>query len=115
MTTRSEAVETPCPYLGTGQDPRSAAWRLESLTDREKEVPLQLGTGLGNRQLARELGIADRTVKAHIANIVGKIGQETRTQATIVSALAHDVLCDDPSCSRHQGAAAGRHRGPAAA
>ncbi|MFC9175609.1 MULTISPECIES: LuxR C-terminal-related transcriptional regulator [unclassified Streptomyces] len=115
MTTRSEVVETPCPYLGTGHDPRSAAWRLESLTDREKEVPLLLGTGLGNRQLARELGIADRTVKAHIANIVGKIGQETRTQAAIVSALAHDVLCDDPSCSRHQGAAAGRHRGPAAA
>jgi DNA-binding NarL/FixJ family response regulator len=87
---------------------------LEHLTDREKEVLLLLGTGLGNRELARELGIAERTVKAHIANIVGKIGQETRTQAAIVSALAHDALCSDPSCERHPVRDPGR-RQPSAA
>ncbi|PCG88053.1 helix-turn-helix transcriptional regulator [Streptomyces sp. WZ.A104] len=115
MTTRSEAGDATCPYLRTGRDPRSAAWRLESLTGREKEVLLLLGMGLGNRQLAQELGIAERTVKAHIASIVGKIGQETRTQAAIVSALAHDVLCSDPSCTRHPAKVSGRHRGHAAA
>lgn len=71
MTTRSEAVETPCPYLGTGHDPASAAWRLQSLTEREREGLLLLGADLRNKQLAQELGIADRTVKAHIANFVG--------------------------------------------
>lgn len=75
---------------------------------------LLLGMGLGSGQLAQELGMADRAVKAHI---VCKIGQETRTQAAIVSALAHDVLWGDPSCTRHQvqGAASDRYWGPAAA
>lgn len=57
MTTRSEAVETPRPYAS------GAAWRLESLTEREREVLLLLGMGLGNRRLTQELGIAERTVK----------------------------------------------------
>ncbi|UXY32797.1 LuxR C-terminal-related transcriptional regulator [Streptomyces sp. HUAS TT20] len=78
-------------------------WRLNRLTEREREVLLLLGTGQGNRELARELGIAERTVKAHIANIVAKLGQQTRTQAAIVSALAHGSLCTDPMCSRHLG------------
>ncbi|UXY25133.1 LuxR C-terminal-related transcriptional regulator [Streptomyces sp. HUAS TT20] len=74
--------------------------RLESLTEREREVLLLLGTGLGNRELARELGIAERTVKAHIANIVDKTEQQTRTQAAIVAALAHDQLCSDSACTQ---------------
>ncbi|MET7874168.1 LuxR C-terminal-related transcriptional regulator [Streptomyces cyaneofuscatus] len=90
---------------------------MESLTDREREVLLLLGMGLGSGQLAQELGMAGRAVKAHIANIVCKIGQETRTQAAIESALAHDVLWGDPSCTRHQvqGAASDRYWGPGAA
>ncbi|MFJ6907984.1 LuxR C-terminal-related transcriptional regulator [Streptomyces griseoluteus] len=75
---------------------------MTRLTGREREVLLMLGTGLGNRELARELGIAERTVKAHIANIVDKIGQQTRTQAAIVSALAHGALCVDRACTRHR-------------
>ncbi|MFP3988437.1 helix-turn-helix transcriptional regulator [Streptomyces sp. E11-3] len=109
MTKRSDAVEATCPRQRLGSDPRFGAWRLESLTEREKEVLLLLGTGLGNRELARELGIAERTVKAHIASIVAKTGQETRTQAAIVSALAHDTLCVDPSCKRHPGKLPDRH------
>ncbi|MEU6595501.1 helix-turn-helix transcriptional regulator [Streptomyces sp. NPDC046881] len=102
MTTRSVAVNGNCSYRRTGHDPESAVLRLARLTGREREVLLLLGTGLGNRELARELGIAERTVKAHIANIVEKIGQQTRTQAAIVSALAHDALCADRACTRHR-------------
>ncbi|BCM69579.1 MULTISPECIES: helix-turn-helix domain-containing protein [Streptomyces] len=101
MTTRSIAVSPGCAYRRTGSDPASGVRRLSSLTGREREVLLMLGTGLGNRELARELGIAERTVKAHIANILDKIGQHTRTQAAIVAALAHDVLCVDRACTRH--------------
>ncbi|ARP71020.1 helix-turn-helix transcriptional regulator [Streptomyces pluripotens] len=114
MTRRSNGVDTICPHLLTGHDPRFGVWWLETLTGREKEVLLLLGTGLGNRELARQLGIAERTVKAHIANIVEKIGQTTRTQAAIVSALAHDALCSDPSCARHPVPVPGQRR-PAAA
>ncbi|MEU1051710.1 helix-turn-helix transcriptional regulator [Streptomyces sp. NPDC005876] len=114
MTERSKAVGTACPHLRMGHDPRLGVWWLESLTDREREVLLLLGTGLGNRELARELGIAERTVKAHIANIVGKTGQQTRTQAAIVSALAHAALCSDPSCIRHPVTMLDRHQPSAA-
>lgn len=102
MTGRSEVADPACSYRRTGEDPEVGVRRLESLTGREREVLLLLGTGLGNRELARELGIAERTVKAHIANIVDKIGQRTRTQAAIVAALAHDALCSDPRCTRHR-------------
>lgn len=95
--------DTACVYWRTGSNSERKAWRLDTLTGRERQVLLLLGTGMGNRDLARELGIAERTVKAHIANIVDKIGQQTRTQAAIVAALAHDALCSDPACTRHPG------------
>lgn len=72
---------------------------LKRLTDREKEVLLLLGTGVGNRQLAQELGIAERTVKAHIARIMDKLEQQTRLQAAVLSVLVHDVLCADRCCA----------------
>ncbi|MGW6296363.1 LuxR C-terminal-related transcriptional regulator [Streptomyces sp. NPDC055058] len=100
MTKRSGMESTACPHRSPGHDPGFGVRRLEALTEREKEVLLLLGTGVGNRELARELGIAERTVKAHIANIVEKTGLETRTQAAIVSALAHDALCSDHACTR---------------
>ncbi|WP_079177285.1 helix-turn-helix transcriptional regulator [Streptomyces sp. MUSC 14] len=101
MTTRSAAAEMGCTYRRTGHNPGTGVQRLEKLTGREREVLLLLGTGLGNRELARELGITERTVKAHIANIVGKMGLQTRTQAAIVAALAHERLCPDRACTRH--------------
>ena len=100
MTSRSDNA---CAYWRAGSNPERRMWRPDTLTGRERQVLLLLGTGMGNRDLARELGIAERTVKAHIANIVDKIGQQTRTQAAIVAALAHDALCSDPACTRHPG------------
>lgn len=101
MTGRFNTEGLACSYRRTGHNPALGARRLESLTGREREVLLMLGTGLGNRELARELGIAERTVKAHIANIVDKTEQQTRTQAAILAALAHDELCPDSACTHH--------------
>ena len=39
--------------------------------------------GLANKQIARRLGIAERTVKAHLTNIFGRIGVTDRTQAAL--------------------------------
>ncbi|MCX4549891.1 helix-turn-helix transcriptional regulator [Streptomyces sp. NBC_01387] len=102
MTERSATGDMTCPYRRIGEDPARGGWRLERLTGREKEVLLLLGSGLGNRDLARELGIAERTVKAHIARIVEKLGQQSRLQAAVLSVVAHDLLCADPYCTRHQ-------------
>ncbi|MFI6728185.1 helix-turn-helix transcriptional regulator [Streptomyces sp. R-74717] len=98
MPKRSDAADAACAYRRTGIAPVGATGRLKELTGREKEVLLLLGTGLGNRQLASELGIAERTVKAHIARIAEKLGQETRLQVAVLSALSHSALCVDPPC-----------------
>lgn len=108
MTIRSDVADTACSFRRDSGNPEAGVWRLEVLTDREREVLLLLGAGLGNRELSRALGIAERTVKAHIANIVAKLGQQTRTQAAIISALAHNALCTDPACSQHLGKVPGR-------
>ena len=54
--------------------------RLGGLTTRELEVLQQVAQGRTNPQIARELCITDHTVKAHLANILGKLGLENRVQ-----------------------------------
>ncbi|MFI7198097.1 helix-turn-helix transcriptional regulator [Streptomyces massasporeus] len=51
---------------------------LARLTDREREVLRHLAKGESNRILARQLGIAERTVRAHITSIVRKLGLGSR-------------------------------------
>ncbi|MEU8933229.1 helix-turn-helix transcriptional regulator [Streptomyces sp. NPDC048409] len=83
---------------------------MNLLTEREKEVLLHLGTGAGNRELAGELGIAERTVKAHIQRIVMKLDQNSRLEAAVLSVLAHHLLCSDPHCTRCAAGAAHARR-----
>ncbi|MEV6649243.1 LuxR C-terminal-related transcriptional regulator [Streptomyces sp. NPDC051219] len=47
---------------------------LARLTGREREVLRNLAKGESNRLLARRLGVAERTVRAHITSIVRKLG-----------------------------------------
>ena len=56
---------------------------VEPLTAREIEVLQLLESGLLNRQIADQLVISVGTVKRHTANIYGKLGVETRTQAIV--------------------------------
>ena len=60
------------------------------LSDREREV-LQLVTrGLSNKLIARELGISEKTVKAHLTTIFQRIGVTDRVRAAMW-ARDHDV------------------------
>jgi DNA-binding NarL/FixJ family response regulator len=54
-----------------------------TLTAREREVLLLVGQGLANKQIARRLGIAERTVKAHLTSVFATIGVVDRTQAAL--------------------------------
>jgi DNA-binding NarL/FixJ family response regulator len=65
--------------------------RVERLSAREAEVFRQLGDGCSNREIARRLGITERTVKAHVAQIMIKLGVESRLQAGLVS-LVHYLM-----------------------
>ncbi|GHC00410.1 response regulator transcription factor [Streptomyces rochei] len=72
--------------------PRLSGLDFSALTGRELEVLLLLATGEQNRRLARRLGIAERTVRAHTASIVRKLGLTTRFEAAIVAHLYADDI-----------------------
>lgn len=53
------------------------------LTAREKEVLELVRQGLANKQIARRLGISERTVKAHLTSVFNAIGVADRTGAAL--------------------------------
>jgi two-component system, NarL family, response regulator LiaR len=61
----------------------SAPESPQPLTERETEVLRLLAQGQANKQIARRLSIAEKTVKVHVSNILGKLGVQSRTQATL--------------------------------
>jgi DNA-binding NarL/FixJ family response regulator len=62
---------------------RSSSASGDQLTAREREVLLLVARGLPNKRIARELGIAEKTVKAHLTTVFQRIGVTDRVQATI--------------------------------
>ena len=55
----------------------------EPLTERETEVLRQLALGKSNKEIAADLVIAEKTVRTHVSNILGKLGVTSRTQAVL--------------------------------
>ena len=72
-------------------DPKAARVLLErrsvradqQLSPREEEVLRLVAAGLANKQIARRLGISERTVKAHLTNVFSRIDVTDRTQAAL--------------------------------
>lgn len=56
----------------------------KGLTDREKEVAATLAAGASNKEIARALGITERTVKAHVGAILEKLHVRDRLQLSLV-------------------------------
>jgi DNA-binding NarL/FixJ family response regulator len=94
--TPSESRDSHCPCRLALQ-PIEAEPPVNELTDRERQVLVLLGGGLPNRLLARQLGIAERTVKAHVAHIIAKLGLRTRLEAAVVANLHHSLICPERS------------------
>ena len=59
------------------QEPPS---RLASLTEREREVATLIAQGATNRAVAEALGISERTVERHVANMFAKLDVGSRTR-----------------------------------
>ena len=83
---------------GAPLDPKAARVLLETrerstpameLTARERQVLDAVARGLPNKSIARELDIAERTVKAHLSSVFQRIGVTDRTQAAL---WAHEHL-----------------------
>lgn len=64
---------------------RTLLGRVDLLSVREREVLLLLGVGASNRTIASRLNVAERTVKAHVAQVLAKLVVESRLQAGLVS------------------------------
>jgi DNA-binding NarL/FixJ family response regulator len=62
---------------------RSAAAPTERLSGREREVLILVAEGSANKQIARRLGISEKTVKGHLTNIFQALGVGDRTQAAL--------------------------------
>jgi DNA-binding NarL/FixJ family response regulator len=56
---------------------------LSVLSDREQEVLGLVGLGLPNKEIARRLGITERTVKGHLTGIYRTVKVDDRTQAAL--------------------------------
>lgn len=55
------------------------------LTPRELEVLALLAHGGNNREIAKQLNIAEKTTSIHVSNILSKLGVSDRTQAAIAA------------------------------
>ena len=62
---------------------------VEKLTPRQEEVLESLSRGLTNKDIARQLGISDRSVDEHVEALLQKIGASNRTEAVVIALRKH--------------------------
>jgi len=74
----SRSASDPHVVADRSRDVEPAA---ERLTPREHEVLALVADGLRNKDIARELGVSEHTVKFHLATVFGKLGAASRTEA----------------------------------
>jgi DNA-binding NarL/FixJ family response regulator len=86
------AVTAPKPSV----EPQNFPDGWEELTPREHDILRLIATGASNREIAQALFIAEKTVKNHITNILGRLGLRDRTQAAILMhTLGVEIFPDD--------------------
>lgn len=56
-----------------------------TLTEKERNILQSVAQGLRSKEIALDMGISERTVKAHLTNIYNKLGVDSRSEAVAVS------------------------------
>ena len=71
-------------HLGTVHGPTSSP-ALARLTDRERDVLLELAQGRSNLEIAQQLTLTESTVKTHVRHVLAKLEVRDRVQAVILA------------------------------
>ncbi|MEV4976071.1 response regulator transcription factor [Streptomyces scopuliridis] len=82
----------------TGARRDTAAGRLDSLAEREREVALAVGRGQSNAEIAAGLYMSVPTVKAHVSRILAKLGLNNRVQIALLVHDADPAMGEDGAC-----------------
>jgi DNA-binding NarL/FixJ family response regulator len=85
-STTRRLIDRFAPLLPAGTE-RTAptAAGLAGLTDREREVLVQVAAGLSNAEIATRLFVSEATVKTHVGRILAKLGLRDRVQAVVLA------------------------------
>jgi len=74
--------------MGAGPEAEKSAPWLSQLTPRELDVLRHAARGLSNKEIGRELNLAEVTVKLHLRSIFRKIGARSRAEAAVIATRA---------------------------
>ena len=73
------------PVDEVGEDGTTPMQRIASLTPKELRVLAGIAAGKLNKQIAFEMDVTEKTVKAHVTTILRKLGVHSRTQAAVLA------------------------------
>jgi DNA-binding NarL/FixJ family response regulator len=80
-------TRTLLDHFGAGGEPArraEATSSLRALSDREREVAVEVARGRANAEIAQKLYMSEATVKAHVSRVLTKLGVANRVQIAIV-------------------------------
>jgi DNA-binding NarL/FixJ family response regulator len=81
-----DAIDSLLTLLPASERAVEVTTPLQALTPREIEVLGMLAEGLGNKAIAKRLGISEHTVKFHVSSIFSKLNASSRTEAVTLGA-----------------------------
>jgi len=85
-STTRRLIDRFAPLLPAGTERAApAAAGLAELTDREREVLVQVAAGLSNAEIATRLFVSEATVMTHVGRILAKLGLRDRVQAVVLA------------------------------
>ena len=80
----AEASSAGCASGGLPA-PADAPSKIAQLSPREQEILRAITRGASNKEIARELGIAETTVKIHVQHVLRKLDVSSRVQAAVMA------------------------------